>query len=187
MGSALYLLIAGGGGGALGWGAAALTNLEPTRDPVLNGVLYGVAGALALRADFGARPTPDTAPDQVTQARSILTASINWAAGMLDDNTARRAESWLAAMPDHRLADEAHRVHADILEQPDTIVSDLAKNEMSSRLVPAMEQLNDDAHRAAGRAHLIAFCTRYFTERHLLKNPSGPQRDQVRQPAPAGP
>lgn len=184
VGSVLYLLVAGGGGGALGWGVATLTKVDPTSDPVLNGVLYGIGGALALRADFGARPKPDNAPDQVAQARSILTASITWAAGMLDENTARKAEAWLAAMPDDRLAAEAERVNSDIRQQPGHIVSDKAKKEMARMLVPAMEQLSEAAHRVAARAHLIAFCTRYYTERHLPKNPSATRRTRarVRQP-----
>jgi hypothetical protein len=177
LGSILYLALAGGGGGVLGWGTAQLVDIEPTPDPLLNGVLYGVAGALTLRADFGARPRPDSPQDQIHQARSALSASINWAADLLDDITARRVEAWLSAMSDDVLAEEALRVHSDIQQQPDDVVPDKAKKEMSRMLVPAMEQLADPTERAKGRAHLIMFCTRYYRERHLPKTPRRPLRE----------
>src|SRR4051794_37631014 len=69
VGSALYLVLAGGGGGVLGWGLAQLAGVQPAQNPLLDGVLYGVAGALAPRADFGARPTPDGPPDHLASAR----------------------------------------------------------------------------------------------------------------------
>jgi hypothetical protein len=181
VGSVVYLLLAGGGGGVLGWWLAQVVGVEPAADPLLSGILYGVGGALALRADFGAGPKPDNPQDQLAKARSALSVSINWTAGLLDGITARRAEAWLTAMPDDALAGEALRVHADIRQQPDSIVSDRAKKEMSRMLVPAMEQLNEPAERAAGRAHLITFCTRYYTERHLPKTPQPSARDRARQ------
>jgi hypothetical protein len=171
LGSALYLVLAGGGGGLLGLGAAQLAGVKHTGSPALDGLLYGISGALVLRADFGAGPKPDTAPDQLAPARSILTAGINWTADLLDAITARHAEAWLTALPDDRLAREALRVQYDIRHQPDNIVSDKAKKEMSRMLVPTMEQLNEDAHRDASRADLISFCTRYYTERHFPKTP----------------
>jgi hypothetical protein len=180
LGSALYLAVAGGGGGVLGWGLAQLADAAPTSDPVLDGVLCGAAGALALRADFGARPKPDTPHDHFAKARSLLSASITWTADLLDAVTARRAEAWLTAMSDDLLAAEALRVQFDIRQQPEGIVPDKAKKEMSRMLVPAMEQLDDPAERATGRAHLISFCTRYYTERHLAKTPRESRHERSR-------
>src|SRR3954447_17805979 len=99
-GSAVYLAVAGAGGGVLGWGAAALSGATPTPNAAVNGLLYGVAGALALRADFAAKPRPDAAPDQTGPARSVLRTSITWTAALLDDMTYRRAEGWLISLTD---------------------------------------------------------------------------------------
>src|SRR3712207_2157659 len=54
-GTLVYLGLAGGVGGLLGWLAAYLTHARPTPDPALNGLLYGATGALVLRAEFRTR------------------------------------------------------------------------------------------------------------------------------------
>jgi hypothetical protein len=170
VGTVLYLALAGGGGGLLGWAAAAVSHARPTPSDPLNGLLYGVAGALALRADFRARPKGSLpAPDQFKDARSALTASINWTADQLDDITYRKAETWLSSLPDDELSSEAWRVQAHVAAQPD--VSDKAKNEMSKKLVPAMEKLANPLEKRAGRAHLITFCASYYRKEHLPRTP----------------
>jgi len=178
-GTLLYLLLAGGGGGALGWGLATLANADPTTNMALNGVLYGITGALAVRADFAAGPRPDTArKDQLSDARSALSLSIKWTTSLLDEVAARRAEAWLIGMSDDQLSEEAFRVQANISRQPDT--TDKVKKELSGMLVVNMEQLVDDNTRAAARAQLINFCASYYMERHLAKTP----RAAVRRRAP---
>ena len=174
VGTFLYFLLAGGGGGTVGWAVATLANADPTSNIVLNGVLYGITGALALRADFAAGPRPDTTGDRFADARSALTLGIKWTTTLLDVVAARRAEAWLIDMSDEQLSQEALRVHADIKEQPDTLVSDKVKIENFERLVGWMEQLGGDDDRLAwaARAQLIKFCIRYYTERHLAKTPS---------------
>ena len=92
LGIALYLTLAGAGGGFLGWGAAQLGGARPTSNPALNGILYGVGGALALRADFRSRPRSG-AQNELRDTASILSTSMTWAANLLDDVAYRRASS----------------------------------------------------------------------------------------------
>lgn len=179
-GTFLYFLLAGAGGGAVGWAVAYVAKADPTGNLVLNGVLYGIAGALAMRADFAAGPRPDTRPpsstgahDQLAGARSALTLGIKWTTTLLDVVAARRAEAWLITLTDAELSQEALRVQADITGQPGTVVSDTIKKRLFAMLVGEMEHLNEDNDRIrlAARAQLIGFCTRYYTERHLAKTP----------------
>jgi hypothetical protein len=169
LGTIIYLIFAGGGGGLLGWGAAELSHAQPTTNPLASGALLGIGGALVLRADFTAGPKSDIVRHHLGDARSALTATIKWTATLLDDVSSRRINAWLSAMPDDELCDEALRIKAHIDDQPPEIVPDRAKKAMYARLVPAMEQLDDPDHRSAGRAHLITFCSRYYIERHLPK------------------
>jgi hypothetical protein len=196
-GTFLYLLLAGGGGGAVGWVVPYLAKADPTGNPVLNGVLYGIAGALAMRADFAAGPRPDTSPrvrppspgsagDQLAGARSALTLGIKWTTTLLDVVAARRAEAWLITLTDAELSQEALRVQADITGQPGTVVSDTIKKRLFTMLVTEMEHLNEDNDRIrlTARAQLIGFCTRYYTQRHLAKTPHGQTRRTGRTPPP---
>ena len=50
LGLSLYLALAGGGGGGLGWLAATLAKASPTPIAVVNGIMFGIGGALVLRA-----------------------------------------------------------------------------------------------------------------------------------------
>jgi hypothetical protein len=171
VGTVVYLALAGGGGGLLGWGAAAVSHAQPTPSALFNGLLYGIGGALALRADFRGRPkTGISTNDQFKDARSVLTTSINWTAEQLDDTTYRRAEAWLTSLPDDQLIAEAWRIQAHIADRPARLVNDKAKNEMLEKLVPAMEKVNKPAERSSGRAHLITFCSSYYRNEHLPRS-----------------
>lgn len=165
----VYLGLAGGGGGALGWWVAELGAAHPTTNPLVDGALFGIGGALALRADFTAGPKSDIVRQRLGDAGSALTAGIKWIATSLDDASSRRIDAWLSAMTDDRLCDEALRIKAHIDDQPPEIVPDRAKKAMYARLVPAMEQVDEPDHRSSGRAHLVTFCSRYYIERHLPK------------------
>jgi hypothetical protein len=171
-GTAMYLALAGGVGGLLGWFAAYLAHAEPTPNAALNGLLYGVTGALALRAEFRTRPKGGgPVDDQLKDARSALTKGINWTAELLDDTTYRRAEAWLLGLPDDQLNSEAWRVQAHIAQQPPQAVSDKVKTDMFAKLVPAMEKLNIPAEKKAGRAYLVTFCAAYYRNEHLPRTP----------------
>jgi hypothetical protein len=168
-GMVLYFALAGGGGGLLGWAVATLSNARPTQNDTLNGILYGIGGALAFRADFQTRTKGAAIPDVLKDAKSALTASVNWTANFLDEITYTHAERWLSGMNDGELVTEARFIQADIVERPRTVVSDKAKNELFKRLVPAMELLGSSDRRVEGRAHLITFCAGYYKTEHLPK------------------
>ena len=171
-GTVVYLGLAGGVGGLLGWLAAYLTHAEPTSNLALNGLLYGTTGALVLRAEFRTRSkATGTMVDQMRDARSALAKSVNWTAELLDETTYRKAEAWLLSLTDDRLNCEAWRIQAHIANQPARSVTDKVKAEMFEKLVPAMEKLNDPAERKAGRAHLVTFCAAYYRNEHLPRTP----------------
>jgi hypothetical protein len=179
-GMLIYLSLAGGVGGLLGWLTAYFSHARPTPDPALNGLLYGVIGALALRAEFRTR-SKETTPiaEQIRDARSALAKSINWTAELLDETTYRKAELWLLSLPDDRLNCEAWRIQAHIANQPARSVTDKVKTEMFQKLVPAMEKLNDPAENKAGRAHLVTFCAAYYRSEHLPRTPGESGNRQV--------
>jgi hypothetical protein len=171
-GTAMYLALAGGVGGLLGWFPWYLSGAHATQNAALSGLLYGVAGALALRVEFRTRHKgAGPAGDQLKDAHSALTKGINWTAELLDDTTYRRAEAWLLSLPDDLLNSEAWRIQAHIAQQPPQAVSDKVKNHMFAKLVPAMEKLNIPAENTAGRAHLVTFCAAYYRNEHLPRTP----------------
>jgi hypothetical protein len=174
LGIALYLTLAAGGGGFLGWGAAQLGGAQPTSNPALNGILYGIGGALALRADFRSRPRRSGAPNELRDTASILSTSMTWAANLLDDVSYRRASEWFGALLDADLMKEAHRISAHITTQPARIVSDKTKKALLGELVPAMESLTEPRNRDDGRARLFTFCAKYCIEEHISKIPRKP-------------
>lgn len=180
VGTVLYLAVAGGGGGLVGWYVANLSHAQPTPSPPLNGVLYGIGGALALRADFRAQPkSAVSTSDQFKDARSALTTIINWTAEQLNDSTYRKAETWLFSLPDDQLAEEAWRIQAHIAGA--RMVNDKTKKQLLEQLVPAMEKLTKPAERSAGRAHLINFCASYYRNEHLPRTPRiTPTNNRVR-------
>lgn len=171
-GTVMYLSLSGAVGGLLGWLGGYLIQAQPTPNLALNGLLYGAAGTLALRAEFRTR-SKETAPiaDQMRDARSALAKSVNWTTELLDETTYRKAEAWLLSLPDDRLNCEAWRIQAHIANQPARLVTDKAKTEMFEKLVPAMEKLNDPAEKRAGRAHLVTFCAAYYRNEHLPRTP----------------
>lgn len=181
-GIAMYFFLAGAGGGFLGWGVATISRAQPTPNQLLNGVLYGLGGALALRADFGARPKR-LPTDHLGGAKSILTASINWTAESLDEITRRRADARLRSLDQDLVIFEAYRIYADVANQPPRKLTDKAKTEILKKLVETMEELAESPKKdkqMQARALLIDFCGRYYGSEHfpkpLLSKPSSTRR-----------
>jgi hypothetical protein len=181
LGTLLYLVLAGGGGGLLGWGGAQVGHVMLTTSVAFNGVLYGLAGSLALRADFrnppkrSARSAPRPAPaaaDSLTDARSALSASIKWTADLLDRVAEQKAKAWLLSMSDQELSAEALGIQAEIAQ--DRTINDRAKKELLGQLVPNMEKLTKPAENNEGRAQLVAFCSTYYRENHRVRTPTPP-------------
>lgn len=170
VGTGLYLVLAGGGGGLLGWAVAMIANAHPTDKEALNGIIYGITGALAFRADFKTgTKSPRGGTDLLRDARSALAASIRWTVDFLDDKTYRKAKEWLTQMSDQELVVAARDVQAEIVTPGRHPVSDKTRDQLCRSLVPAMELLSDSRTKAEGRAHLITFCARYYQKEHLPK------------------
>jgi hypothetical protein len=176
----VYFVLAGGGGGLLGWLLALLAQAHPTDNLAVNGFLYGAGGALTLRADFRprralpdptARPAgPDPSDDLGPNARSaasVLAIGLSWTGGALDDISERHIEAWLKSQDDNTLLASATDVFAKIRHDPDT--PDRAKKATLNLLVRAMEQVGstDRNERLQGRAHVITFCAAYYLQEHI--------------------
>lgn len=172
-GVALYLALSGGGGGLLGWGAALLSNARPTSNLVVNGLLYGSAGALALRADFrsGAaqRARANRGSDaSFSEMRSLLGLALGWVTSMLDEATRRTAQRWFASRQDD---DETRRAALQLkahlfASSPSARV----KEQFLERFAPPLEALKGSSEEAQeARFQLAAFAADYCVAQHLDK------------------
>lgn len=166
-----YFLLAGGGGGFIGWIIAHLSKAAPTGNVFLNGFFYGIAGALAVRADFRSRPK-NMDPDDIQDAKSLLTTSINWVTDLLDDCSHRRAEQWLRSLDSGEIILQAHRISAYIANLPAIKMTDTAKVDYYARLVPLMEILinspsGDD--RIGAQEQIIRFCALFYKGERFMK------------------
>ncbi len=167
LGLALYLLLAGGGGGLTGWAVGRLANAAPTSSAAVNGALYGVAGALAVRADFRTRRTK--APEQLRDVVSILGLSLDWTTALLDERTRQRALVWFTELNKDELQQGSFRIRAHLLNRQ---VSDKLKKESLARFVGALEQLQSEKGEESeeGRALLATFSADYCVAEHLPRD-----------------
>ncbi len=183
----LYLVLAGGGGGLLGWMVAYLAQVPPSPVAAIDGFFYGVAGALAVRADFrGQRPRT---PREVQTAASLLGKGIEWCTGMLHDLTQERTKRWLNSLDDFTLL----KVSNDLIQEINARV-DLAaraKTSMVKGQVEAMRKLAagsiaDDGERAGTRGQLVYFCLNYMLGEHHIRPvydlPARPMATQATDP-----
>jgi len=146
---------------------ANISNAQPASSPAVSGVLYGVGGALALRADF--RPRQQRLGVGAAAA-SLLAKGLLWTERALDEISVRRAEAWLRGLDDDALIEEAYFISANI--QLSKSVPSRAKETNLKLLIPAMEKVRDtrtEGNRMEGRAQLGSFCSRYMITEHLAK------------------
>lgn len=168
VGMIVYFAIAAGGGGILAWAAAQISDVQPSTNALVNGVLYGLIAGAILRTDFGARPKGGPT-QQYREAASILTKCLTWLSNSLDEVTYRRAERWLRDCTDDHLLDEVFRVKAHITHKPLSEVTRRQRDDIFTQLLEAMGLLREQTRRAEGRAHLVTFCAKYYTKEHLAK------------------
>jgi hypothetical protein len=168
LGMMIYFTVAAGGGGLLAWVAAEATQVHPSSNALVNGILYGLIAGAVLRVDFGARPRENHSR-HYREAASILTKCLTWLSGSLDDIAYRRAERWLQGRSDEQLLDEVFRVKAHIDHKPASEVTKRQRDDIYTRLIAAMELLPQPTRRAEGRAHLVTFCAKYYIKEHLPK------------------
>lgn len=139
-----YFLIAGGLGGTIGWLAASLSHAAPSQNPVVNGLLYGFAGALAARADVGTRAKRTSSPDTLADAKSGLALAINWMGDSLDRITHRSAQKWLEELSPEELVDEAVRVTTELFNLPASEMSNAAKETHEKLVTPHIKALSSE-------------------------------------------
>lgn len=171
----IFLLLSGGGGGLLGWGAATLSKASPTGSPAMNGILYGLAGALALRADLRAGPAGQGESEHshltngpLSGSRSALGLALTWTTTGLYDKTRHSAESWYRARSNDELIGESQRLKAYLLEAG---VSEEFKIEFLKRLTEAVTKLRstDSSKQREGRILLSTFAASYCAGEYVPK------------------
>jgi hypothetical protein len=171
LGTAVFLAIgavAGVVGVASGQG---LFKAQPTSNDFLDGVLYGLAGALAFRADLRiAQRRPSTsarnAQGQLSGPLSVLSLGLQWVSDALDEWTRRRVEVWLSGLNPRHLSRLAFRVSSRI--SADLEIPTSAKKTLQDSLVPAMEDLNnrDPQTSESGRQRLEGFLAQFIVDYH---------------------
>ena len=91
----LYFALAGVGGGLVGWGSAQLAGTQIPGQLEAQGLVFGLAGSLALRADFrsgkpGAAERGRNRSPEIGNAASILGTSLRWTMTALDEISGAR-------------------------------------------------------------------------------------------------
>ena len=166
-GVALYLVLSGGGGGILGWGTALLSNARPTSSLALNGLLYGAAGTLALRADFRSG-TSQRSGSRMSEMKSLLGLALAWITSMLDEATRRTAQRWFASRDDDGMRTSALQLKAHLFS---STASKKVRDEFLEQFVPPLENLKgtNGESREEARFQLAAFAADYCIAQHQDK------------------
>ena len=164
----LYMTLAGGGGGLIGWLTAYLADVPGSAVPAIDGLFYGVAGALAVRADFRTGSHPVRPPHEIRGAASLLGKGIEWSTGLLDDVTRRRVKRWLEGRTDDQLLavalDLVHEIRENRAVPPST------KKTIGKQAVDAMQALSDNdggQRHAEARSRLTHFCLSQIINQHM--------------------
>lgn len=186
LGTAVYLVVAGGAGGLIGWWVAQLANADPPGGLLANGFFYGVAGALALRADFSlGKPAPGGTQDisvvdnssnpQVKGALAALGAAMGWAHDFFNMRASRAVENWYRRLDQPSVLEMASRISTKIQELP---IDDAAKVVQLKSFAPAAAKMRGaDATAAAEASHtMIQFCVNYTCLEQLAKPADGALR-----------
>jgi hypothetical protein len=168
-GTLLYLLLGGMAAGLLGWLIARLAKVnigvEPTDSPIANGALYGMVGAVTVRADFRrARPISGReaapTPGELAPAASLLGLGTTWCFKMMDLLVERKIDRWFKVKSDAALLKAAYEVAADIDLQD---LTDSVTKKLLAQLVPAMQKVHSQVRsdKDEGRVRVRQFCAVY--------------------------
>lgn len=97
-----YVLVSAVLGGTIGWGLALISDARTSGHWALDGVVYGAAGSVVLRASLGTRSREDSSASTLAQSSgddgrtlsmdgtvSLLGAWLGWIEGALDTQAAR--------------------------------------------------------------------------------------------------
>lgn len=161
----IYFVLAGVGGGGLGWLIGSVIQVQISSNLAVKGALYGLLGALAVRADFRSRRVPAETRD----AASILTMGIEWTRHALDALTNRAAREWLAERDRDELSHLAYTAAGEMRVK----LTQRNRETQLALVTPAIEGLEDadSPKRQESRALLQAYLATYY-ERERLPKPS---------------
>lgn len=167
VGVLLYLVIVGGGGGFVAWLVGNSETPRPTPHEWVNGVIYGVAGILILRASVKSRRR--TRGDRtVADTVSVLSYGIAWTSDFFGEIVVREARAWLRGLSDQDLLLHTVDIAVDIENRR---LSPQTKKKLLRQVAEAAEAVNHDdmTTHTEGRARLVAFCGTYYAANHLVK------------------
>jgi hypothetical protein len=169
VGIVLYFLVAGLGAGALGFLAGLVSKASPTSWPAVNGVLFGLVGALAIRAELGAPRSRKSPTEGVSQqfapAVTLLNVGTVWTFDMVDRLVVRAIERWLKSLTDQQLCAVALEAAQHVSQLVD--VPDPAKVATLAGLTTPMEELRakaDESGRDEPRVRLRGFSLTLFKQ-----------------------
>jgi hypothetical protein len=170
LGTALYLALAGGVGGFLGWVAAEFSGASLSDNLALSGFFFGVVGALAVRADFAvgsSNKATNIGSPEVRNSLSFVREAVQWTSGLLDVRASSVASRWYRSLADDQLKAKAYRLDSHIAARDD--ITDEVKKIQQDELIDGMRTMNDDARRVEGRTRVVQFCSSYSIKQHLSK------------------
>jgi hypothetical protein len=166
----IYIGCAGFGAGLIGWLPAQLGQMTPTGNPWIDGMIFGVAGSLAVRADFSTHSTTD--PRDVHHAASILGKGVEWSTELLDHVLRHEASIYLHGLQDRELLAVARDLIYEIKAKPTAMVPKIAKAAVMKKVVEAMKTFSTDTNpdrRDDARGRLIHFCLEYMVRERVAK------------------
>ena len=173
----VYFILAGGGGGLIGWAAAYISKSDPTGNVYLNGFLYGAAGTLALCVDVGARSRGGKKGDDLKEAQSLLAKGVGWIVDWLDAEAGKSATKWLRGLSDSDLIKASNLVFAEIMNTPDSQLSKAKKRQRKDEYLPLIKEFAeldpnpDDMKYSSARAHLVSYTSAFFKAERWAKEP----------------
>jgi hypothetical protein len=165
----IYLALAGVGGGGIGWLVGTLTMAQLTSNEALNGALYGISGALTVRADFRSRRK---SPAETKDAASIITIGIEWTRNALDSIMVRAIREWVRKRTLVELNDLAYASWGEMKLK----LSPQQQRTQISLITPALERLmqGSEAEKRESRALLEAYVKTHYQQERLPKPPVNP-------------
>ena len=143
IGALLYFVFAGLFAGGLGWLIGHASKALPTEYVLVNGLVFGVAGALAVRADLGAKKPLDrprgAKQGDLAPAVSLLSLGTSWTLAMMDKLVDQQIERWFDNLGDEELLKNA----LVLVQRIETIegLSTRGKNDAGKRFAGAMTNL----------------------------------------------
>jgi hypothetical protein len=186
IGFLIYLFLAGGGGGFVGWLPAQLGHVAPSPSPWINGAIFGIGGSLVVRADFRTKYAKE--PQEAQRAASALAKGIEWSTDLLDQVVRYKAKQWLTGLNDRELLVATRDLIYEIKAKPPGTTPRTAKAMVMTRAVEAMKIFTsgpDAEERADARARLTYFCLEYMVGEHIPKPPTLIPVSPAPAPAPA--